>query len=365
MNDYQFGNFVCQLREQKNMTQAELADQLGVTPAAVSKWENGSSKPRVEVLFQLAQILGVRAEELMAGTFLVNDTLDPEVIQQINARYTYLQKIDSCNTTSAKLRRLLAWFIDWNLIGFTVLLLVSLFAAVFQSRIADGSAAAMLTLAGIMLLYPICFVLRDFIFGGRSLGKRILGLMVLDKLTGKPAGKGKCIIRNLFLFILQIDLIVMLITGRTIGDHLAHTVVVRKDDHDGSFSSEDIRKVNTYHAPKQVNTKKTVFLVIAGLALAVFLFLGFIQLVLHSQKSKEESQLAYQYLVSSEAFQALDVDPSKIRMNQYSLQSTLSADGEAVKKVEIGFVVQGKSFQVICHCENDKWYVCEECTHFK
>ena len=36
-NDYRFGNFVCQLREEKGMTQAELAQMLDVTPAAVSK----------------------------------------------------------------------------------------------------------------------------------------------------------------------------------------------------------------------------------------------------------------------------------------------------------------------------------------
>ena len=70
MNDYNFGNFVCTLREKNGLTQAEIADKLGVTAAAVSKWENGSSKPRVEVLFKLAEILGVRPDELMAGHYI-------------------------------------------------------------------------------------------------------------------------------------------------------------------------------------------------------------------------------------------------------------------------------------------------------
>ena len=70
MNDYNFGNFVCTLREKNGLTQAEIADRLGVTAAAVSKWENGSSKPRVEVLFKLAEILGVRPDELMAGHYI-------------------------------------------------------------------------------------------------------------------------------------------------------------------------------------------------------------------------------------------------------------------------------------------------------
>ena len=100
MNDYNFGNFICMLRERKGLTQYEVASMLNVTPAAVSKWENGISKPRVKVLFQLADILGVKAEELMAG------------IKRINERYEYLTKIDSYTSTSVKVKRLLAVVID-------------------------------------------------------------------------------------------------------------------------------------------------------------------------------------------------------------------------------------------------------------
>ena len=87
MNDYNFGNFLCMLREQKGMTQAELAQQLSVTPAAVSKWENGESKPRIETLFQLAEILGVTAEELMAGKFLRTEVPDDAQVEDIRRRY--------------------------------------------------------------------------------------------------------------------------------------------------------------------------------------------------------------------------------------------------------------------------------------
>ena len=122
MNDYNFGNFVCELREQKGLTQADVARELGVTPAAVSKWENGSSKPRVEVLFRLSEILSVKPEELMAGKHL-EETLDAEAVKRINERYEYLCKIDSYATTNVKLRRMAAWIIDWNICGlFTGLL---------------------------------------------------------------------------------------------------------------------------------------------------------------------------------------------------------------------------------------------------
>ena len=62
------------LREKKGLTQADVAGMLGVTAAAVSKWENGSSKPRVAVLFKLAEILGVRPEELVAGHYIIEES---------------------------------------------------------------------------------------------------------------------------------------------------------------------------------------------------------------------------------------------------------------------------------------------------
>lgn len=64
MGENNFGNRISALRKSKGFTQAYIAGKLGVTPAAVSKWENGSSKPRVEVLFKLAQILEVNAKDL-------------------------------------------------------------------------------------------------------------------------------------------------------------------------------------------------------------------------------------------------------------------------------------------------------------
>ena len=184
MNDYKFGNFLCELREKNGMKQADLANKLGVTPAAVSKWENGSSKPRVEMLFQVVHLLGVRVEELMSGQYIAEETLDPEVVKQINERYTYLVQVDTYNMVSVKWRRFLAWVIDWNLIGFSVMILTTIVFAVLDSILHADSQTIAPILMLVILLYPVCFVLRDLIFGGRSLGKRIMGLVVLDRETG-------------------------------------------------------------------------------------------------------------------------------------------------------------------------------------
>lgn len=71
MNDYAFGNKLLGLRTRLGLSQAELADMLGVTNKAVSKWETGRSKPttnalrRLAALFELdiAELLSMREEE--------------------------------------------------------------------------------------------------------------------------------------------------------------------------------------------------------------------------------------------------------------------------------------------------------------
>ena len=60
-----FGNMVAVLRKEKGMTQLELAEKMGVTDKAVSKWERDLSFPDVSSIPKLAEILGVTVDELM------------------------------------------------------------------------------------------------------------------------------------------------------------------------------------------------------------------------------------------------------------------------------------------------------------
>ena len=55
MNDYQFGNHLYRLRHQAGYTQKEVADHCGVSNKAVSKWENGKTKPGAQIIRKLAE----------------------------------------------------------------------------------------------------------------------------------------------------------------------------------------------------------------------------------------------------------------------------------------------------------------------
>ena len=59
------GTLIAELRKQHGMTQLELAEKMGVTDKAVSKWERDLSCPDINSIPTLAEVLGVSVEELM------------------------------------------------------------------------------------------------------------------------------------------------------------------------------------------------------------------------------------------------------------------------------------------------------------
>ena len=61
-------NSIKKLREERGMTQDELAEKLNVTRQAVSNWETGKTQPDIETLTQLAEIFDVSVERLIYGS---------------------------------------------------------------------------------------------------------------------------------------------------------------------------------------------------------------------------------------------------------------------------------------------------------
>ena len=72
MDHYVTGGVIRALREKKKLTQAALADKIGVSDKAVSKWETGRGLPDITLLEPLAAALGVSVIELMRGEPVVN-----------------------------------------------------------------------------------------------------------------------------------------------------------------------------------------------------------------------------------------------------------------------------------------------------
>jgi len=67
MDNKKIGDYITTLRKNRNLTQKDLANQLGVTDKAVSKWERGAGYPDISLLRPIADLLGTTVNELLEG----------------------------------------------------------------------------------------------------------------------------------------------------------------------------------------------------------------------------------------------------------------------------------------------------------
>ena len=67
MNQIKIGKFIAECRKQKNLTQMQLAEKLGITDKAVSKWERGIAMPDSSIMLEFCDILGISVNELLSG----------------------------------------------------------------------------------------------------------------------------------------------------------------------------------------------------------------------------------------------------------------------------------------------------------
>lgn len=81
MDNYVTGAVIRRLREDKNMTQAELAAKLDVSPKTISKWETAKGLPDISLLDTLAAALEVSVMELMSGNTIINRNISANMMR--------------------------------------------------------------------------------------------------------------------------------------------------------------------------------------------------------------------------------------------------------------------------------------------
>ena len=99
MDQEKIGKFIAKLRKEKNMTQNELAESLGITDRAISKWENGRGMPDLSLLTPLCEILGVSINELLSG-----ERLDKKDYQE-KLEENFINTIDYIDKKNVKSKR--------------------------------------------------------------------------------------------------------------------------------------------------------------------------------------------------------------------------------------------------------------------
>ena len=81
MDNYITGAIIKRLREAKGITQTQLAEQIGVSDKAVSKWETAKGLPDITLIEPLAKALGVSVMELMSGDTVINKNISSNILR--------------------------------------------------------------------------------------------------------------------------------------------------------------------------------------------------------------------------------------------------------------------------------------------
>ena len=113
MNQIKIGAFIAECRKQVGLTQSSLAEKLGITDRAVSKWERGKSLPDASIMLELCEILGITVNELLRGERLKMDNYNKELEKTLLEIVKQKEEND---------KRLLA--LEWVIGGLSVLILI-------------------------------------------------------------------------------------------------------------------------------------------------------------------------------------------------------------------------------------------------
>ena len=95
MNQTAIGSYIAKKRREKNLTQEQLAEKLGVSNKTISKWENGKCMPDYSIIEQLCKELSVTLSELMDGEDAAEDSVrvyDDEQILDLLRRTQELER---------------------------------------------------------------------------------------------------------------------------------------------------------------------------------------------------------------------------------------------------------------------------------
>lgn len=79
MDQVKIGKFIAECRKKANYTQVQLAEKLGISDRAVSKWETGKSLPDSSIMLELCDTLGITVNDLLSGEVIKMDNYNKEL----------------------------------------------------------------------------------------------------------------------------------------------------------------------------------------------------------------------------------------------------------------------------------------------
>ncbi len=145
LDQKKIGNFLKELRTEKNLTQAQLAEHFGVTNRSVSRWETGSNLPDISLIVEIADFYGVDVREIIDGE-RKRENMDKDIKEVADKMADYAKVEKSKHLTAIQILSILG----------VIALLVAVSSQLLSFEPGIGSLVALLcTLAGLALTFVI------------------------------------------------------------------------------------------------------------------------------------------------------------------------------------------------------------------
>ena len=150
MNQVKIGKFIAERRKSVNLTQMQLAEILGLTDRAISKWETGKSLPDSSVMLQLCEVLKITVNDLLSG-----EVVSMENYQEKNDKML----IAMLKEKEEKDKMLLRAELIIGIISFLPLLLATIFVAYNQS-LAEWKRGVIVLASIVPFLIAVPFLIK-------------------------------------------------------------------------------------------------------------------------------------------------------------------------------------------------------------
>ena len=149
MDQLRIGKFIADCRKEKGLTQWQLAEKLGITDKAISKWERGIAMPDTSIMLELCDILGISVNELLNGEKLNMENNNSKNEQLL---LDMAKEIERKNKT--------IWSAMWTLMTISIIgLLAGILAAAFLIPEGVWQLVAILGVSAIFLI-PCFYALK-------------------------------------------------------------------------------------------------------------------------------------------------------------------------------------------------------------
>ena len=149
MDQVKIGKFIAERRKKANYTQMQLAEKLGITDRAVSKWETGKSLPDSSLMLELCGILDITVNDLLSGEVITVENYNKELENRL---------IEMIKEKEVADKRLLTLEVVIGVLSIIVLLVPIILAAYLQ--IAEWKRVLLIFAGLIPCVVGFCFAMK-------------------------------------------------------------------------------------------------------------------------------------------------------------------------------------------------------------